>query len=216
MYNVRNKVDALKLVSQLVSYSAALPITLAFFDPQYRSVLDKMKYGNEGARQKGRAELQQMSEAYITSVIEAIADKLAPSGHLMLWLDKFLLVNGWKQLLGRANLQPVDMITWDKERMGMGYRSRRQCEYLLVLQKPPTRAKDVWMDHGIADVYPVMAEKVSNKDHPHTKPLGLIMRLIKATTKPDDVVLDPAAGSFTVLEACKETGRVFLGGDIRG
>lgn len=211
--NVRNKADALELIS-----SISTPMKLAFFDPQYRSVLDKMKYGNEGARQKGRAELQAMSEAYIASVIEAITRKLLPSGHLMLWLDKFLLVNGWKQLLGQADLQPVDMITWDKMRMGMGYRSRRQVEYLVVLQKPPVRARDVWTDHSIADVYPraVVAEKVSTKDHPHTKPRTLIESLILATTVPHDVVLDPAAGSFAVLEACRATDRVFVGGDING
>nr|WP_280523639.1 hypothetical protein [Helicobacter muridarum] len=27
-------------------------VDLCFFDPQYRGVLDKMKYGNEGERQK--------------------------------------------------------------------------------------------------------------------------------------------------------------------
>jgi hypothetical protein len=30
---------------------------LVFFDPQYRGVLDMLKYGNEGARQKGRFNL---------------------------------------------------------------------------------------------------------------------------------------------------------------
>lgn len=30
-------------------------ITAAFFDPQYRGIMDKMKYGNEGQRQKERA-----------------------------------------------------------------------------------------------------------------------------------------------------------------
>ena len=28
---------------------------VVFFDPQYRGVLDRLAYGNEGARQQGRA-----------------------------------------------------------------------------------------------------------------------------------------------------------------
>lgn len=34
---------------------APASIKCVFFDPQYRGVLDKMSYGNEGARQKERA-----------------------------------------------------------------------------------------------------------------------------------------------------------------
>ena len=30
---------------------------LGFFDPQHRSTLNRLKYGNEGARQKGRYKL---------------------------------------------------------------------------------------------------------------------------------------------------------------
>ena len=43
----------------------------------------------------------------------------------------------------------VDLIAWDNLRPGNGYRSRRRGGYLLVLQKPPLRAKATWRDHGI-------------------------------------------------------------------
>ena len=36
-----------------------------FFDPQHRGVLDKLAYGNEGARQKGRVGLPAMTSDYI-------------------------------------------------------------------------------------------------------------------------------------------------------
>ena len=92
----------------------------------------------------------------------------------------------------------------------MGYRSRRKSEYLLVLQKAPVRAKGCWTDHDIPDVW---AEKTT-KVHPHSKPVELQQRLIKATTKEGGFVLDPAAGGYSVLEACKRAGREFIGGDI--
>lgn len=37
-------------------------VPIVFFDPQYRGVLDKLSYGNEGKRQIKRAELDQMPE----------------------------------------------------------------------------------------------------------------------------------------------------------
>jgi len=46
------------------------------------------------------------------------------------------------------------------------------------------------------------------------KPTGLIVRLIGAITKPGDLVVDPAAGSFVVMHAAHQLGREFVGCDI--
>jgi hypothetical protein len=84
-------------------------------------------------------------------------------------------------------------------------------DYLLVLQKPPLAAKTTWRDHGIPNRW---IEKVDRKLHPHIKPIGLITRLIGATTEPGDLVVDPAAGSFVVMHAAHRLGRNFIGCDI--
>ena len=39
--------------------------------------------------------------------------------------------------------------------------------------------------------------------------------LIAAVTEPEDLVLDPEAGGYSVLEACKTLDRDFIGGDIK-
>lgn len=217
--NFKNKIDGLLLLEQIETES----IKTTFFDPQYRGVLDKMNYGNEGKRQKGRCELPQMDEATIHKFLEEINRVLKPQGHLFLWVDKFHLCEGVSSWFMNAededkddnspHLNIVDLIVWDKGRMGMGYRSRRQSEYLLILQKSPTRAKDVWKIHNIPDVW---HEKLNQpkKQHPHAKPLGLIKALIEATTNEQDLILDPAAGGYSVLKACEETNRNFIGGDI--
>ena len=183
-----------------------------FFDPQYRGVLDHLALGNEGARQKGRAGLAQMPTPLIAEMIAASARTLAPSGYLFLWLDKFHLCEGTDDLLATADLRRVDLVTWDKGRIGMGHRSRRRCEYLLVLQKPPLRAKATWRRHDIPDVW---QERVPRKGHPHTKPTGLLTALCEAVTDPGDLVIDPAAGSFATLRALAALpGRRFLGADL--
>jgi site-specific DNA-methyltransferase (adenine-specific) len=53
--------DALALLRSLPDGCTSLVI----FDEQHRAVLDKLKFGNEGARQRGRAGLPAMSESYI-------------------------------------------------------------------------------------------------------------------------------------------------------
>lgn len=95
----------------------------------------------------------------------------------------------------------------------MGYRTRRRAEYCIVLQKNPQRAKGVWKSHDIPDV---VLERSSQAPHPHAKPVGLQGRLIDAVSNEGDFVVDPAAGSFSVLDAAGKTGRRFLGCDING
>jgi site-specific DNA-methyltransferase (adenine-specific) len=53
-----------------------------------------------------------------------------------------------------------------------------------------------------------------NTDHPTQKPEKLIAKLILASSKPDDVVLDPFLGSGTTSVAAKKLGRHFIGIEI--
>ena len=205
--NKKNLADGIDLLGDINDCS----IAATFFDPQYRGVLDKLKYGNEGKqRGKARSNLAQMDEDTIKKFIVEINRVLQASGHLFLWVDKFHLCQGVLDWFENTDLNLVDMIVWDKGRIGMGYRTRRKSEYLIVAQKNPVKAKACWTDHAIPDVW---EEKVV-KIHPHSKPIELQRRLIAATTAEGDVVLDPAAGGFSLFEACQTLGRDFIGGDI--
>jgi site-specific DNA-methyltransferase (adenine-specific) len=153
-----------------------------------------------------------MSEELIQEFIEEISRVLQPSGHLFLWIDKFHLCEGTSQWFKNTELSIVDLITWDKGKIGMGYRTRRKSEYLLVLQKLPLRAKGVWSKHDIPDVW---TEKIVGKRHPHQKPLILQTNLIESVSSENDYIIDPCAGSYSVLEACKELKRNFIGSDLK-
>jgi site-specific DNA-methyltransferase (adenine-specific) len=205
--NVAQRRDALDLLCALSAGCAPL----AFFDPQHRGVLDRLKFGNEGSRQRGRARLPSMSEEYIDACCREIARALAPGGYLMRWVDTFGLCEGHHLRIVEA-LKPVDLIAWDSLRIGMGKRSRRRGDYLLILQKPPVSAR-TWRDRAIPSRWP---EKVGKAAHPHIKPIGLTSRLIAAVTEPGDLVIDPAAGSFAVMRAAHQLDRHFVGGDVLG
>ena len=208
--NQRLKMDGRDLLNQIPKAT----IKACFFDPQYRGILDKQKYGNEGnSKEKRRLLLSQMSEEIIKEFMGKINQALVPSGHLFLWVDKFHLCEGVKDWLVQSELQIVDLITWEKHKIGMGYRSRRKSEYLLILQKKPIKVKDIWLARNIPDVW---FEKVDNKEHPHAKPVGLQKALIEAISKQDDIILDPAMGSGSVFIACSSVNRIFIGSDING
>lgn len=207
LINKKLKLNGLELLSKIENNL----IKICFFDPQYRGVLDKLNYGNEGkSRGKKRSSLSQMDETLIKTFIDEIYRVLSPSGYLFLWVDKFHLMEGVKPWL-KSDFEVVDMITWNKLKMGMGYRSRRQSEYLIIIQKHPKLAKKTWTIHNIPDVWD---EKITSKIHTHQKPYELQKQLILATTNESDLVLDPCAGSFTILNICKEINRNFIGTDI--
>jgi len=208
--NTRLKMDGLEFLAELPE--GAIPV--AFFDPQYRGVLEKLAYGNEGKnRGRRRCALEQMNDVVIGRFLRGIDRALIPSGHLFLWVDKFHLCQGVGPWLDKTGLDIVDLVTWDKDTFGMGYRTRRRAEYCVVLQKKPRRAKGVWKIHNIPDV---VREKVSQSEHPHTKPVDLQGDLLTAVSNEGDFVIDPAAGSFSVLQAAQERKRTFLGCDLNG
>ena len=203
------EMDGLEFLSMLPEIS----FPVVFFDPQYRGILDKMSYGNEGKqRGKRRSSLLQMTEQKIKEFIVGIDKILMPSGHLFLWIDKFHLCQGFKSWIDGTNLDVVDMIVWNKKRMGMGYRTRRMGEYLVIFQKQPRKAKGVWKLRNIPDVW---TEQVKNNvSNPHRKPVELQSKLIASVSNEGDIIVDPAAGSFSVMEAAHIYNRNFLGCDI--
>jgi site-specific DNA-methyltransferase (adenine-specific) len=204
--NTAQRGDAFALLQSLPNNCTRL----VFFDPQHRDNLDKLKYGNEGARQQERCLMPQMTSEYIDACCRAAAKILLPSGYLLRWANAFQVCEGQHLRLADV-LQCVDLIAWDNQRLGMGYRARRRGDYLMVLQKSPIKAKSTWRDHGIPDRW---VEKVDRTLHPHIKPIGLVIRLIEAITSPDDLVVDPAAGSFVVMHAAHQLSRSFIGVDI--
>ena len=156
--NVIQRGDALGLLRSLPDNCTSL----VFFDPQYRGVLDQLQYGNEGARQKGRFALPAMTGDYIDQCCREAARVLAPGAYLLRWSDTFHLCEGDHLRIADV-LKCADLIAWDNLRPGNGYRTRRRGDYLLVLQKPPLRAKATWRDHGIPSRWP---EKVDRKPIP--------------------------------------------------
>lgn len=208
--NVRQKMDGLALLRALDDRSADAIV----LDPQYRAILDKMRYGNEGERQRGRATLRQQGDAEIEQFVHEAARTLKGSAYMFMWLDKFALFSGhYKVWFKRAPyLFTVGGITWDKLLLGMGKRERSQGEYVMIVQKAPTSTLG-WSDHRIRDVWPEMQDR---ERHPHAKPYQLTERLIRAATKRGDLVVDPCAGSYVVLDACQRSGRDFIGCDLAG
>jgi site-specific DNA-methyltransferase (adenine-specific) len=64
------------------------------------------------------------------------------------------------------------------------------------------------------DIPPVNSQAKERLGYPTQKPLELLVRIIQASTKQGDIVLDPFCGCGTTVEACERLGRRWFGIDI--
>ena len=85
-----------------------------------------------------------------------------------------------------------------------GHRLPRQT----TKRSPEAPMRDVW---NLSILAPVSKERLG---YPTQKPLTLLERVIKASSNPGDVVLDPFAGCGTTVDAAQRLGRQFVGVDI--
>ncbi|HMA05174.1 MAG TPA: site-specific DNA-methyltransferase [Methanomicrobiales archaeon] len=76
-----------------------------------------------------------------------------------------------------------------------------------ALKRPHRQMRSVWSIPA-----PRPGEKRFGR-HPTQKPLELLLRIILASSKKGDLVLDPFTGSSTTGLACTRTGRRFIGVD---
>jgi len=100
-------------------------------------------------------------------------------------------------------------------------KSKHKFDYQLMKRTAGGKQmRSLWMDIGVDDEpqdiwsinTPPSAEKKFGK-HPTQKPLALLERIVLASTKPGDIILDPFTGSSTTGIAAIRYNRRFVGID---
>lgn len=107
---------------------------------------------------------------------------------------------------------------WTKERMQRAYdegivvqtgpgRVPQMKRYLD--EQPGKPLSDVW-----TDIAPINSRAAERLGYPTQKPLALLERIIKVSSDPGDVVLDPFCGCGSTVDAAQRMGRKWIGIDI--
>jgi DNA modification methylase len=76
-------------------------------------------------------------------------------------------------------------------------------------EMPGVAIGDIW-----DDIQPVGAHAIERLGYPTQKPLALLERIITASSKPGDLILDPFCGCGTAVHAAQKLGRDWIGIDI--
>lgn len=108
-----------------------------------------------------------------------------------------------------AGFRLAKPIVWDKVTIGMGYHYRARYEVILFFEKGTRQLNDL----GISDI--IRCERVSRvNSYPTQKPVPVCDVLVRQSTHPDELVIDPFAGSASVGVAAHMADHDFHGCDL--
>ena len=125
----------------------------------------------------------------------------------------------------QINMKILNNITWQKPNPppNLACRYFTHSTETIIWAAKNTKSKHIFNykdmkllnnNKQMKDVWSMTAPKKDEKKfgkHPTQKPLELLNRILLATTKEKDIVLDPFAGSGTTGLACKINNRSFIG-----
>ena len=131
---------------------------------------------------------------------------LKPDTHFYLLCDAETMFVA-KPMAERAGFRFWKPIVWDKCSIGMGYHYRARYELILFFEKGKRRLNDL----GVADIIAVPRIRGG---YPAEKPAEVAEVLIRQSSEPGEVVVDPFMGSGSVGVAAARLGRRFLGNDL--
>jgi site-specific DNA-methyltransferase (adenine-specific) len=97
-------------------------------------------------------------------------------------------------------------LIWDKVTIGMGYHYRARYECVLFFEKGKRKLHDL----GVADI--ITAKRITG-GYPAEKPVSVSEVLVRQSSEPGQLVVDPFMGSGSVGVAAVRQGRSFCGND---
>ena len=180
-------------------------VDLIITDPPFFMKLDHFKTRTSFTR--NFADLN-VIEPFFRDMFDEIKRVMKSDGHFYIFCDGQSYPIFWYySFFFTKSTRPL---VWDKKTSFNGYSWRHQHELILFAEMP--EAKPV--PTGDGDILRFNAVPIKERIHPAQKPQELIETLIKKSSKEDDLVFDPFAGSNTTGKACKVLNRNYMGTEI--
>ena len=196
-----------------VTWLRALPsesIDLVITDPPYESLEKHRAIGTTTRLKHSKASSNDwfsiFPNARFPELFAEVYRVLKRNSHVYLFCDPETMFVA-KPLGEDAGFKFWKPIIWDKRAIGMGYHYRARYECILFFEKGKRKLNDL----GTADIIEV---KRVNGGYPAEKPPAVSEVLIRQSTEPGQLVIDPFMGSGSVGVAAMTLGRGFLGNDL--
>jgi site-specific DNA-methyltransferase (adenine-specific) len=198
--------DAVAWLRVLPSESVDLVVT----DPPYESLEKHRAIGTTTRLKHSKSSSNDwfsiFPNARFPELFAEVHRVLRRNSHFYLFCDPETMFVA-KPLAELAGFKFWKPLIWDKRNIGMGYHYRARYECILFFEKGKRKLSDL----GTADI--LEAPRISG-GYPAEKPVAVSEILIRQSTEPGQLVIDPFMGSGSVGVAAVTGGRMFLGNDL--
>lgn len=204
-YEIR-EADAVELLESFPRGSVDLIVT----DPAYESLERHRAKGTTTRLAHSKASSNDwfkiFPNARFPEFFAAAYRALKRDAHLYVFCDQETMF-AIKPMGEAAGFKFWKPIVWSKEAIGMGYHYRSLCEFILFFEKGRRKLNNL----GIPDVFSVARIRGG---YPTEKPVDANEILIRQSSAPGELVVDPFMGSASAGVAALRNGRRFIGGDL--
>ena len=198
--------DAVAWLRTLSTGSVDLVVT----DPPYESLEKHRAVGTTTRLKQSKASSNEwfaiFPNARFPELFAEVYRVLAKNAHFYLYCDPETMFVA-KPLAEAAGFKFWKPLIWDKQRIGMGYHYRARYECVLFFEKGKRKLDDL----GIADI--IEAKRIVG-GYPAEKPPEVAEVLVRQSTEPGELVIDPFMGSGSTGVAATRNGRSFGGNDL--
>lgn len=206
--------DCLKILKDMPDRSVDLVVT----DPPYEVSSDGGGIYNKVIRLN--KSLQELVDLDITSGydfenINKELVRIMKNINAYFWCNKLQIPRYFNFYVNELGCK-FDIIRWEKTNPIPTYHNKylTDTEFCLYFRKGGYCSPNSYEDAKTYFVAPINAKDKRLWRHPTIKPLEIIERLVRNSSKPDEIVFDPFMGSGTTGVACKNLGRNFIGCEI--
>ncbi len=198
--------DAVDWLRTLPDESVDLVVT----DPPYESLEKHRKIGTTTRLKNSKASSNRWFTIFPNRRFPELFDEvyrvLKRDTHFYLFCDATTMFVA-KPLAEKSGFRFWKPLIWDKVKIGMGYHYRARYECILFFEKGKRKLADL----SVPDI--LTAPRVY-RGYPAEKPSEVSEILIRQSTEPGALVVDPFMGSGSVGVAAVTSGRDFAGSDI--
>lgn len=198
--------DAVAWLRTLPSESIDLVVT----DPPYESLEKHRAVGTTTRLKHSKASSNDWFEIFPNArfgeLFAEIHRVLKRDTHFYLYCDPETMFVA-KPLAEQVGFKFWKPLVWDKVTIGMGYHYRSRYECILFFEKGKRKLEDL----GIADIISVPRIRGG---YPTEKPPAVTEVLVRQSSRPGELVIDPFMGAGSTGVAASSLGRSFLGNDL--
>ncbi len=201
-----HQTDAVEWLGSLDDSSVDLVVT----DPPYESLEKHRAIGTttrlKNSKASSNAWFQIFPNSRFPDLFREAYRVLKKDRHFYLFCDQETMFVA-KPLAEEAGFRFWKPIVWDKVSLGMGYHYRSRYELILFFEKGKRKLSDL-------SVPDILTQKRVYRGYPTEKPPEVSQVLVRQSTEPGMLVVDPFCGSGSVGVASLREARLFHGSDI--